>query len=153
MSIARETEASISTYLVTVTLVERRGEHGVETRYEEIEGANHFTVIAPLADTANPIRTPDTVWIEEMTWMDVRDALKIMRAEKVRRLPVISANGTLEGIVSMNDIVLHAAEAQGRKMPELSYEDVVQTMKEICDHRRTSAAAELSYTGSQSLWR
>jgi arylformamidase len=25
-------------------------EHGVETRYEEIEDANHFTVIAPLAD-------------------------------------------------------------------------------------------------------
>ncbi len=26
------------------------GEEGVETRYEEIEAANHFTVIAPLAD-------------------------------------------------------------------------------------------------------
>jgi arylformamidase len=26
------------------------GEDGVETRYEEIEAANHFTVIAPLAD-------------------------------------------------------------------------------------------------------
>ena len=74
---------------------------------------------------------------------DVRDALKIMRAEKVRRLPVISANGTLEGIVSMNDIVLHAQDERGRKMPELSYEDIVQAMKEICDHRHTSAAAEL----------
>lgn len=72
---------------------------------------------------------------------DVRDALKIMRAEKVRRLPVISVNGTLEGIVSMNDIVLHAAEAPGRKMPELSYEELIQTMKEICAHRRISAAA------------
>jgi CBS domain-containing protein len=72
---------------------------------------------------------------------DVRDALKIMRAEKVRRLPVISVNGTLEGIVSMNDIVLHAAEAPGRKMPELSYEDIVRTMKEICDHRPISTAA------------
>ena len=29
------------------------GEAGVETRYEEIEGANHFTVIAPLADPAS----------------------------------------------------------------------------------------------------
>lgn len=29
------------------------GEAGVETRYEEIAGANHFTVIAPLADPAS----------------------------------------------------------------------------------------------------
>src|SRR5205085_1214826 len=28
------------------------------------------------ADTPNPIATPNTVWLEEMTWMDVRDALK-----------------------------------------------------------------------------
>jgi CBS domain-containing protein len=67
---------------------------------------------------------------------NIRDALKLMRAEKVRRLPVISANGTLEGIVSMNDIVLHAEDARGKKMSELSYEDVSLTMKEICDHRR-----------------
>ncbi|MDA1092316.1 MAG: creatininase family protein [Acidobacteria bacterium] len=27
------------------------------------------------ADTPNPLPAPDTVWLEEMTWMDVRDAL------------------------------------------------------------------------------
>ena len=27
-------------------------------------------------DTPNPLKTPDTIWLEEMTWMDVRDALK-----------------------------------------------------------------------------
>ena len=27
-------------------------------------------------DTPNPLPAPDTVWIEEMTWMDVRDAMK-----------------------------------------------------------------------------
>ena len=32
------------------TLAERWGQAGVATRYEEIPGANHFTVIAPLAD-------------------------------------------------------------------------------------------------------
>ena len=35
------------------TIVERWGEAGVRTRYEEIEGANHFTVIAPLSDAAS----------------------------------------------------------------------------------------------------
>ena len=28
------------------------------------------------ADAPNPLPAPDTTWIEEMTWMDVRDALK-----------------------------------------------------------------------------
>ena len=28
------------------------------------------------ADAVNPVPTPNTVWMEEMTWMDVRDALK-----------------------------------------------------------------------------
>ena len=27
------------------------------------------------ADTPNPLPAPDTVWLEEMTWMDVRDAM------------------------------------------------------------------------------
>lgn len=34
-------------------IVRMWGEDGVETRYEEIEGANHFTVIAPLTDPAS----------------------------------------------------------------------------------------------------
>ena len=27
------------------------------------------------SDTPNPLPAPDTVWLEEMTWMDIRDAL------------------------------------------------------------------------------
>jgi len=27
-------------------------------------------------DTPNPLTPPDTVWMEDMTWMDVRDAVK-----------------------------------------------------------------------------
>ena len=36
-------------------MVRAWGEDGVETRYEEIEDANHFTVIAPLADPDSPM--------------------------------------------------------------------------------------------------
>ena len=28
------------------------------------------------AEAPNPLPAPDTVWLEEMTWMDVRDAMK-----------------------------------------------------------------------------
>jgi arylformamidase len=32
------------------TIAERWGAAGVRTRYEAVPGANHFTVVAPLAD-------------------------------------------------------------------------------------------------------
>ena len=37
----------------SATIVRAWGEQGVTTRYEEIAGANHFTVIAPLTDPAS----------------------------------------------------------------------------------------------------
>jgi len=74
---------------------------------------------------------------------DIRDALKIMRAERVRRLPVINAYGVLEGILSLNDIVLHAEAAKGKKMLALSYEDVIDTLKAICAHRVLAPACPL----------
>lgn len=66
---------------------------------------------------------------------DIRSALKIMQENKVRRLPVIATDGTLQGILSMNDVVLKAHEPKEKKAPELSYGDVVNTYKSICQHR------------------
>lgn len=63
---------------------------------------------------------------------DIREALETIRRERVRRLPVIGTEGTLRGIVSMNDIVLRAEDKANGKAPELSYADVVQTYKTIC---------------------
>ena len=61
---------------------------------------------------------------------DVHTALKIMRRDKVRRLPVLTDDGVLEGILSLNDIVLQVHK--GNK--ELDYDDVVLTFKSICEH-------------------
>jgi CBS domain-containing protein len=66
---------------------------------------------------------------------DIHIALKTMQENKVRRLPVVSADRKLEGILSMNDVVLKAQEAKEKKAAELSYEDVVNTYKSICQHR------------------
>ena len=65
---------------------------------------------------------------------DIREALKTMRRERVRRLPVITDEGTLRGILSLNDVVLRAEEKTKGKTPELSYGDVIQTYRAICAH-------------------
>ena len=69
---------------------------------------------------------------------DIHSAIKLMRKEKVHRLPVINEQGTLEGILSLNDVALQAVQANG-KTPELNYEDVVSTLKAVCEHRHPFA--------------
>jgi CBS domain-containing protein len=71
---------------------------------------------------------------------DVHTALKTMQESRVRRLPVVAADGTLKGVLSMNDVVLKAEEAKEKKAPELSYGDVVNTYKSICQHRLPAQA-------------
>ncbi len=66
---------------------------------------------------------------------DIQDALKTMEVKRVRRLPVINANGELQGVLSMNDIVLKAEGAKGWKTSGLSYDDVIRTLKAVCVHR------------------
>ena len=75
---------------------------------------------------------------------DVRKALKTMQENKLRRLPVVANDGTLKGIVSMNDIVLRARDATGKKTPEVSYADVVSTYKAICAHPLPMKQAQLA---------
>lgn len=64
---------------------------------------------------------------------DIDQALHTMREHKVHRLPVLGAEGELEGIVSMNDIVLHA-KPTNRKKPPIDYADVVKTYQAIGEH-------------------
>ena len=66
---------------------------------------------------------------------DVKQALSIMENKQVRRLPVTNLNGSLAGILSMNDIVMHAEDAKGKKETAFSYADVVETLEGICAHR------------------
>ena len=73
---------------------------------------------------------------------DIHVALKTMRENKVHRLPVVDSNGKLDGILSMNDIVLKAQEASGKTQPELSYAEVLNTYKSICEHRLLMSQAQ-----------
>ena len=63
---------------------------------------------------------------------DIEQALQTMREHKVRRLPVLNLEGELQGIVSMNDIVLRA-KGNGKK-PRIDHEEVLKTYQAICEH-------------------
>jgi CBS-domain-containing membrane protein len=66
---------------------------------------------------------------------DVHEALKAMRKHQVRRIPVVHQDGKLAGIVCLDELVLHAEKPDSKKPVGISYEDVVNTMKAICEHR------------------
>lgn len=106
------------------------------------------TVVGVITDrdicmaTAMRNRNPTAISVEEVMnesvhaarpEEDVAQALRTMREHKVRRLPVVNVKGELEGILSMNDIVLHA-KARNGKEAEIQYSDVVKTYQAICAH-------------------
>jgi CBS domain-containing protein len=62
---------------------------------------------------------------------EIQTALATMAQEQVRRLPVINAQGGLEGILSMDDVTLHAEPRVSGKHPALSFDDVAVTMKRL----------------------
>ncbi|MEW6735966.1 MAG: CBS domain-containing protein [Acidobacteriota bacterium] len=71
---------------------------------------------------------------------DVKDALKTMQNARVRRIPVVGDDGRLQGILSLNDIILQAEETRGRGVSDIPYENIVNTLKTICEHRASKAA-------------
>ncbi|MBZ5500687.1 MAG: CBS domain-containing protein [Acidobacteriia bacterium] len=62
---------------------------------------------------------------------DIHAALDTMARNRVRRLPVVNKEGRLEGILSMDNIVLHADAAGTGKTAELAPRDIVVTLQRI----------------------
>jgi CBS domain-containing protein len=84
-------------------------------------------------------RTPDRISVREVSAGTVYSclpddetdvALETMKTRRVRRLPVVDREGYLKGILSMNDVVLHASSKQG-----ITPAEIVSTLKGICEHR------------------
>ena len=72
---------------------------------------------------------------------EIDEALQLMQAHKIRRLPVVNPEGELEGILSMNDIVLNATAPNVETGDSIDYADVVKTYQAICQHPQPAAAA------------
>jgi signal-transduction protein with cAMP-binding, CBS, and nucleotidyltransferase domain len=58
---------------------------------------------------------------------DIHDALRAMTTAHVRRLPVVSADGDLKGVLSVDDIILWAVQRRGVGLTEL-----LEALRRIC---------------------
>ncbi len=59
------------------------------------------------------------------------EAEEVMRSGQVRRLPVIDSDGSLVGIVSLNDLALLAEREVGRKNRDLGAQEIAATLAAI----------------------
>jgi CBS domain-containing protein len=62
---------------------------------------------------------------------DVRSVLIQMAEAKVRRLPVVDAEGRLKGIVSIDDLVEHADVKADSKGSAVTSEEIINTLKRV----------------------
>lgn len=85
-------------------------------------------------------RLPSEVTVEEVTSGkivacrpedDLQKALGTMAEAKVRRLPVVDAAGKLQGMLSMDDVVLRTDITSIRRDAGPSSQDIVNTLKRI----------------------
>ena len=67
-------------------------------------------------DAQNPLTPPDTVWLEEMTWMDVRDAMKAGKTSVIISTGGIEPNGPWLALGKHNYVLQSNCEAIARKM-------------------------------------
>jgi CBS domain-containing protein len=66
---------------------------------------------------------------------ELESALKTMRHHRIRRLPVVDKDGRLQGILSIDDVVLRSEEAMETSHSAISFGDTVRTLKAIYGER------------------
>jgi CBS domain-containing protein len=71
---------------------------------------------------------------------DLRTALATMAREQVHRLAVLDDAGSLQGVLSISDVVRHAYAGKFGSRSELSFEDIVGTLRSVCAPQQQPAA-------------
>ena len=66
---------------------------------------------------------------------DVRTALRTMCEARVRRLPVVAQDGTLVGVLSIDEVLQRAELRQLGRVPEISSDEVIRTLQSINAHQ------------------
>ena len=75
---------------------------------------------------------------------DIYIALQTMKEARVRRLVVVDAENRLCGVLSMDDILLHAEPSKLDREPELSADEVVRTCQNIMRKEKPSTTTKVA---------
>ena len=81
--------------------------------------------------TPNPLPKNDTVWMEDMTWMDVRDAMKAGKTTVIIATGGIEPNGPWIKLGKHNWILTKNCEALARKMGNALCAPIVKFSREM----------------------
>ncbi len=73
---------------------------------------------------------------------DIHQALQSMKEGRVRRLPVIAKNGSLAGVISMDDVLLRTEPMSLGREPELSSDEVVRAYRAITQRQVPQVVAK-----------
>ena len=80
---------------------------------------------ANCADAPNPLPMPNTVWIEEMTWMDVRDSLKAGHTTAIIATGGMEPNGPWLVTGKHNYVMKTNCEAIARSLKMHGFKNIV----------------------------
>jgi creatinine amidohydrolase len=86
--------------------------------------------VRPDPDTPRPIEAADTVWVEEMTWMEVRDALKAGKRTVIVPTGGVEQNGPYLATGKHNVVLRATAEAIARKLGDALVAPIVPFVPE-----------------------
>jgi CBS domain-containing protein len=62
---------------------------------------------------------------------DIHRVLVLMAEARVRRLPVINEKGAIEGILSIDDVLLHSEMGRFGTAPEISFDEAAAALKRL----------------------
>jgi creatinine amidohydrolase/Fe(II)-dependent formamide hydrolase-like protein len=82
------------------------------------------------ADTANPLPPATTVWLEEMTWMDVRDAIKAGRTTVIVSTGGIEPNGPWLVLGKHNYVLRTNCDVIARKLANALCAPIIELVPE-----------------------
>lgn len=63
------------------------------------------------------------------------DAVRKMGEYGVRRLPIVDESGRIQGLLSLDDAVLHTGAGKSSDGSALAYEEVISALREVCQQQ------------------
>jgi creatinine amidohydrolase/Fe(II)-dependent formamide hydrolase-like protein len=132
----------------------RRG--GGQADPRSIGGGNCSNNPYNCIDTPNPLTPPDTVWLEDMTWMDVRDAMAAGKKTIIISTGGIEPNGPWIALGKHNFVLTANCDAIARSLGNALCAPIVKFVPEgnldpPSSHMRTMGTISLEETTYQAL--